>query len=479
MAGDSCSMLIDGEWVPAESGATFSCVNPYTEEDWGQVPASDERDVDRAVRAARRAFDADGWPQTPAARRAGLLRRLGQLVEANADALARQQIRENGKLWGEMRAQSDVLASACHYFAGLAETECGRTLPASHPNVVSYTVREPIGVVGAITPWNSPLLLLAWKLLPALAAGNTVVVKPSEVTPTSTLKLAELLIEAGIPRGVVNVVTGFGNPAGMALASHPGVDKVAFTGSTATGRAIAHAAAERNARVPLELGGKSPNIVFADADVSNAVNGIMAGIFAASGQTCVAGSRVLVQAAVYDQVAGLLVERARRMRPGDPLDTATQLCPVASRAQLEKVLRYFEVARQDGLELLTGGRRLERRGFFVEPTVYGDVPNGCRLAREEIFGPVAALMRFEGEEQAVAIANDTSYGLAAGVWTGDIRRAHRMACRLRAGSVWVNNYRLISSSVPFGGFKRSGLGRELGPEALDDYTEVKSVWIET
>ena len=479
MAGDSFSMLIDGDWVPAQSGATFSCVNPFTEENWGQVPISDERDVDRAVRAARRAFDSDGWPQTPAARRAGLLRRLGQLVEANADALARQQIRENGKLWGEMRAQSDVLASACHYFAGLAETECGKTLPASYPNVVSYTVREPIGVVGAITPWNSPLLLLAWKLLPALAAGNTMVVKPSEVTPTSTLRFAELLVEAGIPRGVVNVVTGFGNPAGMALANHPGVDKVAFTGSTATGRAIAHAAAERNARVQLELGGKSPNIVFADADVSNAVNGIMAGIFAASGQTCVAGSRVLVEAPVYDQVADLLVQRARRMQPGDPLDAATQLCPVASRAQLEKVLRYFEVAKEDGLELLTGGRRLDRQGFFVEPTVYGNVSNTCRLAREEIFGPVAALMRFEGEDQAVEIANDTAYGLAAGVWTENVRRAHRMAARVRAGSVWVNNYRLISYSIPFGGFKRSGLGRELGPEALDDYTELKSVWIDS
>jgi acyl-CoA reductase-like NAD-dependent aldehyde dehydrogenase len=477
-AADDFAMLIDGEWVAARAGATFACVNPYTEESWGRIPRADAADVDMAVRSARRAFDVDGWPQTPPARRAALLRRLGQLVAEHADALARQQVRENGKLITELRPQCDVLVSACHYFAGLAETECGRSVPAGHPDMVSYTVREPIGAVAAVTPWNSPLLILAWKLLPALAAGNTLVVKPSEVTPTSTLLFAELIVQAGFPRGVVNVVTGHGDPAGVALVNHPGVDKITFTGSTATGRAIAHAAAERNARVQLELGGKSPNIIFADANIDSAVNGIMAGVFAASGQTCVAGSRVLIEAPVYDQVAELLVDRARRMRPGDPLDPATQLCPLASRAQLEKVLRYFDVAREDGLELLTGSRRLERRGFFVEPTVYGNVPNGCRLAREEIFGPVAALMRFASEDEAVAIANDTAYGLAAGVWTENIRRAHRMVSRLRAGSVWVNNYRLVSYAIPFGGFKQSGVGRELGPEALDEYTEVKTVWID-
>ncbi len=471
------SMLIDGEWTAAASRQSFACVDPYTEESWGRVPKADASDVDRAVCAARTAFDSGRWPQTPPARRAALLRKLAGLIEENAARLAVCQTRENGKLLSEMLPGSGVLAAACHYFAGLAETESGKTISLSYPNVTGYTVREPIGVVAAITPWNSPLLLLGWKLFPALAAGNTVVVKPSEVTPTSTLLLAELIVQAGFPRGVVNVVTGLGE-TGRALAEHPGVDRIAFTGSTSTGRAIAHAAAERNARVSLELGGKSPNIIFADADLDNAVNGVMAGVFAATGQTCVAGSRVLVEAGAYEKVAGLLASRARLIRPGDPLDSATQLGPLASRAQLEKVLGYFRIARDEGLELLAGGRRIERRGFFVEPTVYGRVANTCRLAREEIFGPVVALMPFRDEDEAVAIANDTPYGLAAGVWTENLRRAHRLISRLRTGMVWVNNYRLMSYATPFGGYKQSGLGRELGPESLHEYTELKSVWID-
>ena len=473
------AMLINGEWTAAAGGRTFSCEDPYLEQIWGHVPLADETDIDHAVRAARRAFDEDGWPQTTAARRAALLRKLAHLIGENADRLAYQQIRENGKLIGEMRAGSDVLAGACHYFAGLAETLHGATVPASVPNMVSYTVREPVGVVAAITPWNSPLLLLGWKLFAALAAGNTVVIKPSEVTPTSTLLLGELIMEAGFPAGVVNIVTGSGKPAGAALVSHPGVDKIAFTGSTATGKAIAGIAAERNVRVSLELGGKSPNIIFADADISNAVNGVMAGIFAASGQSCMAGSRVLVEAPVYDQVAELLVDRGGRMTAGDPLQPGTQLGPVASRAQLQKILGYFDIGRQEGLEVLTGGERLPRHGFFIAPTVFGNVDNRSRVAREEIFGPVAALIRFDGEDQAVAIGNDTRYGLAAGVWTGNIRRAHRMVSRLRAGTVWVNNYRIVSHAMPFGGFGESGMGREIGFDALHDYTEIKSVWIDT
>ena len=472
-------MLIDGEWTPAESGETFSCVDPYLEEAWGRVPLAGPADVDRAVRAARRAFDEDGWPRTSAASRAALLRRLASLLEANADALARRQVRENGKLITEMRPGVDVVAADCYFFAGLAETLHGVTVPVGPPNFVGYTLREPIGVVAAITPWNTPLGLLGWKLFPALAAGNTVVVKPSEVTPTSTLALAELVVEAGFPPGIVNVVTGYGDSTGTALVGHPGVDKIAFTGSTGTGRAIARIAAERNARVSLELGGKSPNVVFADADLGNAVNGIMAGVFAATGQTCMAGSRVLIEDGVYDEVAELLVRRGALIRAGDPLDPATQLGPLASRAQLDKVLAYIELGKADGNRLLGGGRRPYRRGFFVEPTVFGDVDNATRIAREEIFGPVVCLIRFRDEDEALRLANDTQFGLAAGVWTENVRRAHRMVGRLRAGTVWVNNYRVVGHGLPFGGFKQSGLGREMGIDALHAYTEVKSVWIDT
>jgi acyl-CoA reductase-like NAD-dependent aldehyde dehydrogenase len=472
------AMLVDGEWTPASAGRTFRCVDPYTEQSWGQVPEAEASDVDRAVSAARRAFDRDGWPRQPAAQRAALLRRLAQLIEAHADELTYQQIRENGKLVTEMRPGTDALARACYYFAGLAETLSGATLPPVQ-GFSTYTLREPIGVIAAVTPWNSPLMILGWKLFPALAAGNTVVVKPSEVTPTSTLELARLTIEAGFPRGVVNVVTGHGQPTGAALIQHPGVDKIAFTGSTATGKAVARAAAERCARVSLELGGKSPNIIFADANLPAAVDGVLAGIFAATGQTCVAGSRVLVEHGIYAELAGQLVKRARELKAGDPLERATQLGPLASEPQLAKVLSYFEVAREERLERLTGARRMDRSGFFVEPTVYGPVRNDCRVAREEIFGPVASLIPFRDEDEAVAIANDTPFGLAAGVWTESIRRVHRVVPRLRAGTVWVNNYRQVGYGTPFGGLRQSGMGRELGPEALHEYTEVKSVWIDT
>ncbi len=471
-------LLIDGKWRAAQSAACFTAHDPYREIDWGRIADADAADIDAAVKAAARAFADGRWSGRLASERARCLFRLADLIERDAEALIHQQIFENGKLISEMRPGMAAVAGDCRFFAGLAETHGGTTVPPARHGFTTFTLREPVGVVAAITPWNTPLGLLGWKLFPALAAGNTVVIKPSEVTPTSTLLLAELLDEAGIPDGVVNVVTG-GAKAGAALVAHSDVAKIAFTGSTATGQAIAAEAAGRSARVTLEMGGKSPNIIFADADLKNAVNGVMAGIFAASGQTCMAGSRVLVQAPVYDRVCEMLAERGGRMIAGDPLDPATQLGPLASRAQLQKVLSYFAIARDEGLECIAGGQRLERQGYFVAPTVYRNVPPNSRIAREEIFGPVAAMIRFDDEDEAVSLANGTRYGLAAGVWTGDLGRAHRMIHRIRAGTVWVNNYRVIGHTLPFGGYGQSGIGRELGAAALDAYTEVKSVWIDT
>jgi acyl-CoA reductase-like NAD-dependent aldehyde dehydrogenase len=479
--GDSASgfsLLIDGKWRAAQRGAYFAAHDPYLEVDWGRVADAGAADVDAAVKAAGRAFADGRWSDRLASERARCLLRLADLLEREAGALINQQILENGKLVSEMRPGMAAVAGDCRFFAGLAEAHGGSTVPSSRRGFTTFTLREPVGVVAAITPWNTPLGLLAWKLFPALAAGNTVVIKPSEITPTSTLLLAELLGEAGIPDGVVNVVTG-GPRTGAALVAHCDVAKIAFTGSTETGQAIAAEAARRSARVTLEMGGKSPNIIFADADLNNAVNGVMAGIFAASGQSCMAGSRVLVQAPVYDRVCEMLAERGSRMIAGDPFHPATQLGPLASRTQLKKVLSYFEIARQEGLHCIAGGQRLERQGYFVAPTVYRDVPAESRIALEEIFGPVAALIRFDGEDEAVRIANGTRYGLAAGIWTEDLRRAHRMLHRIRAGTVWVNNYRVIGHTLPFGGYGQSGIGREMGAAALDAYTEVKSVWIDT
>ncbi len=471
-------LLIDGQWRDASGGEVFAAHDPYLESDWGRIADASGADADAAVAAARAAFTDGRWSGNLAAERARCLYRLADLIERDAETLTRQQIFENGKLISEMRPGMAAAAGDCRFFAGLAETHGGSTVPPPRPGFNTFTLREPMGVVVAITPWNTPLGLLAWKLFPALAAGNTVIIKPSEVTPSSTLMLAALAQEAGIPDGVVNVVTG-GGAAGSALVSHADVAKIAFTGSTATGQAIAAEAARRSARVTLEMGGKSPNIVFADADLDNAVNGVMAGIFAASGQTCIAGSRVLVEAPVFDRVADMLAERGTRMVAGDPLDPQTQLGPLASRAQFDKVLSYFDIARAEGLTCLAGGKRLERQGYFVAPTVYRDVPPNSRIMREEIFGPIAALIRFADEDEAVRIANDTRYGLAAGIWTENLRRAHRMLNRVRAGTVWVNNYRVLGHGLPFGGYGQSGIGRELGATALDAYTEVKSVWIDT
>lgn len=485
MAGESLletySMLINGEWVGAADGGTFNSLNPYTGKAWATAPEATKDDVDRAVRAARAAFNSPTWSGATPAYRAKLLRNLGALIEQNGDEMARVQVLENGKLLRELGPQTNALAGHCYFFSGLAETIFGQTIPVSIPNTVNYTVREPIGVVAAVTPWNSPLALLMWKLAPAIAAGNTIVIKPSEVTPISTLLLADLVIKAGFPAGVVNVVTGQGQ-VGAWLTEHEEVDKIAFTGSTHIGRQVAMTAAKNFKRVSLELGGKSPNIIFGDADIDNAVNGVIAGIFAATGQTCLAGSRVLVENSIYDEFIGKLVARTKKIIIGDPNDPTTEMGTLACKAQYDKVLSYFEIGKAEGATLLTGGVRPSdpklKDGLFVEPTIFGDVTNDMRIAREEIFGPVASVIRFDTEEEAIAIANDTKFGLAAGVWSNDVKRVHRVVAKLRAGTVWVNNYRRTSYAMPFGGYGESGIGRENGADSIHEYTEVKSVWID-
>lgn len=482
MTVETYSMLIDGDWRGSQDGSLFDCVSPFDGEVWAKVPTATGEDVDAAVAAARRAFEHGPWAGASPLMRAGLLRRLAELIAQNATELANVQVRENGKLIREVADQAKALANHVAYFAGVAESPTGETLAVSVPNMQAFTVREPIGVVAAITPWNSPLMLLIAKLAPALSAGCTVVIKPSEITPVSTLVFARLIAQAGFPDGVVNVVTGAGD-VGAALVEHPGVDKISFTGSTAVGKQIAAAAASRMARVSLELGGKSPNIVFPDADLDNAVNGVMSGIFAATGQTCQAGSRVLIHHEIYDRFAKALAERASQIRLGDPSDPASEMGTVACRAQYDKVLRYIEIAKAEGAVLATGGQRPDdpalAKGLFVEPTVFTDVTNDMRIAREEVFGPVAALIRFTDEDDAVRIANDTRFGLAAGVWTRDVALAHRMIRKLNAGTVWINNYRKVNYVAPFGGFKESGLGREHGIHAVDEYTELKTAWIDT
>ena len=476
-------MLIGGERRAATGGGWIEFENPFTGRAWARVPRGQPEDVQRAVASARAAFQDKPWRGLTASARGALLYRLADLIAARADELARIETTDNGKLIVEMTVQLRYLPQWFRYFGGLADKIEGRVLPIDKPGMLNFTRQEPLGVVAAITPWNSPLLLAAWKLAPALAAGNTVVWKPSEFSSVSALVFGELFEAAGIPPGVVNIVTGYGNEIGEALVGHPEVAKIAFTGGDATGQRVYELAARGIKPVTLELGGKSANIVFDDADLDNAVKGVVSGIFAATGQTCIAGSRALVQRSIHDQFVESLVAFARTARMGDPLDRETQVGPVTTRAQLAKVLDYIRIASAEGARCLLGDVAAERaeagHGWFVEPTIFADVRSDMRIAQEEVFGPVLAIIPFDDEDDAVAIANGTLYGLAAGVWTRSIRRALTMAERLEAGTVWVNTYRAVSFLSPFGGYKRSGIGRENGMAAIEEYLQTKSVWIDT
>ncbi len=471
-------LLIGNEWVESASGKVFPTVNPATGSEICSVAEADVDDVNRAVAHARRAFEEGEWPRLSGAERGRLLNRLADLIEENADELARLEALDNGKPYHVARSADLPLAIASYrYYAGWADKIQGKTIPANG-NYFCYTCHEPVGVVGQIIPWNFPLVMQAWKLAPALAAGNTIVMKPAEQTPLTALRVGELVLQAGFPAGVVNIVPGYGPTAGAAIAGHMDVDKVAFTGSTEVGHLIMEAAAKSNLkRVTLELGGKSPNIVFADADMDEAIEGSHFALFFNQGQCCCAGSRLYVESKCYDEFVEKSVARAKRRKVGDPFDEKTEQGPQVDQEQLDKVLKYIETGKKEGASLLQGGNRFGSKGYFIEPTVFADVSDEMQIAREEIFGPVMSIIRFDSLDEVIERANRTTYGLAAAVWTRDIQKANAIANRVRAGTVWVNCYDVFEPGAPFGGFKQSGMGRELGEYGLQQYTEIKTVTV--
>jgi len=471
-------LLINNRWVDSVRGKTFPTVNPSTGEEISQIAEGDAADVDLAVKAARHAFERGPWRRMAAAERGRLLNKLADLIEQHADELARLESLDNGKPYQVAKAADLPLTIACYrYYAGWADKVQGKTIPIAG-NYFCYTRLEPVGVVGQIIPWNFPLLMQAWKLGPALACGNTVVLKPAEQTPLTALRVGELILEAGFPEGVVNIVPGYGPTAGQAIARHMDVDKVAFTGSTEVGHLIMEAAAQTNLkRVTLELGGKSPNIVFADADLDAAIEGSHFALFFNQGQCCCAGSRLFVERKVYDEFVGRSVERAKRRTVGDPFDPKTEQGPQVDDAQFEKVMGYIDAGKREGAKMLCGGTRVGDRGYFIEPTVFADVKDNMKIAQEEIFGPVMSIIPFESIDDVVNRANNTLYGLAAAVWTKDVSKALAIANNVRAGTVWVNCYDVFDAAAPFGGFKQSGMGRELGEYGLQQYTEVKTVTV--
>lgn len=477
---ENYKLFIDGQWRDSSNGETFPALNPFNQEVWATIPAASEDDVKAAVGAARNAFEKT-WRHTNGLERATLLHRLAGLLEDNADRISQLETTDNGKVIRETKSQMFFAARVYRFFAGYADKIWGNVIPLDQRDIFDFVVREPYGVIGIITAWNSPIALLANKLPAALAAGNCVVIKPSEHASATTLEFCKLVEQAGFPAGVVNVVTGDAK-VGQALVNHPEIDKVSFTGSPGAGRQIAASAGRNLTPVTLELGGKSPNIIFADADLDKAIVGALAGIFAATGQTCIAGSRLLVQRPVYNEVIARLAERAEKIVLGDPRDLSTEMGTAANEPQFRRILEYIDIAGKEGARLVTGGEPARAgnlaKGLFIKPTIFADVDNTMRVAREEIFGPVLSIIPFEEEAQAVEIGNDTSYGLACGVWTRDISRSMRMVRAMRTGVVWINTYRMVSAQAPFGGTKDSGFGRERGEQGLLEFTTTKNVMID-